>query len=510
MVNSHFMCGLRLTALLCLAVFVSSGQAAPNRCPAFSPDADPNKWTWMDADCVIRPPTDLSLILRRHKLWVKKHRAEIEHALSGKTAMITSDEMMSSDAEKDPLRADLHDATLIGLQLDRFVDLTGADLSGSNLAGADLSYSILIEANLQDATLTTAHLWGADLTGARLYRDKLYGAQFDYANLTRADLSNADLTWASLSNCKLKGASLFGANLSEAYFRESDLSEANLTQAKLWNTFFEPNTLPPIGTIARADGLETLRWWQWPSTPSSRTKGWFVENPYPILDLRKALHDAGYRSAEAKVNLAYFRRTQKWWQVPLFDWTCAWGVDWARPIWIVLALAVFCSALYWILLRRELCMRLSSPRLVLNSEVYKRRSRARRRSQLFVIARRNGRERKWPVGRNFGPMPWLCLPRPRCRRWFGRLLLDLMHSAFARLSWEIPLFLTAGLFSIMSVLNLGVQGLDLGRWFRLLHTRDFDLRARGSIRLLAGVQSVVSFLLLGLSAYNLLVGPIGE
>ena len=51
----------------------------------------------------------------------------------------------------------------------------------------------------------------------------------------------------------------------------------------------------------------------------------------------------------------------------------------------------------------------------------------------------------------------------------------------------------------MSVLNLGVQGLDLGRWIRLMQRREFDLRPRGSIRVLAGVQSIVSFMLLALA-----------
>ena len=49
---------------------------------------------------------------------------------------------------------------------------------------------------------------------------------------------------------------------------------------------------------------------------------------------------------------------------------------------------------------------------------------------------------------------------------------------------------------------LGIQGLDVGCWVRLMHTRDFDLQARGTIRLIAGIQSVLSFLLLALAALS--------
>jgi hypothetical protein len=41
---------------------------------------------------------------------------------------------------------------------------------------------------------------------------------------------------------------------------------------------------------------------------------------YPVRDLLKALREAHYREAEAEVNLANHRRTQRWWQIIVFDW----------------------------------------------------------------------------------------------------------------------------------------------------------------------------------------------
>jgi hypothetical protein len=54
----------------------------------------------------------------------------------------------------------------------------------------------------------------------------------------------------------------------------------------------------------------------------------------------------------------------------------------------------------------------------------------------------------------------------------------------------------------MGVVNLGVQGLDLGRWIRLMQRREFDLKARGTIRVVAGLQSVLSFALLALAVVS--------
>jgi hypothetical protein len=50
----------------------------------------------------------------------------------------------------------------------------------------------------------------------------------------------------------------------------------------------------------------------------------------------------------------------------------------------------------------------------------------------------------------------------------------------------------------MSVVNLGIQGLDFGRWIRMTHSREFDLKARGTVRTVSGLQAILSFALLAL------------
>jgi len=55
----------------------------------------------------------------------------------------------------------------------------------------------------------------------------------------------------------------------------------------------------------------------------------------------------------------------------------------------------------------------------------------------------------------------------------------------------------------MSVLNIGFRELNFGRWIRMMQPREFDIRARGWMRSISGVQSLlgVAFLALSLLSY---------
>jgi hypothetical protein len=55
------------------------------------------------------------------------------------------------------------------------------------------------------------------------------------------------------------------------------------------------------------------------------------------------------------------------------------------------------------------------------------------------------------------------------------------------------------LLSLMSVFNIGVQWLDIGRWIRMLQPRQFDIQARGWMRTVSGIQSLIGVALVALS-----------
>jgi len=61
---------------------------------------------------------------------------------------------------------------------------------------------------------------------------------------------------------------------------------------------------------------------------------------------------------------------------------------------------------------------------------------------------------------------------------------------------------TALLFSMMSVFNIGFNGFNGGLWIRMLQPREFDIRARGWMRIISGVQSLLGVGLLALAVLS--------
>ncbi len=58
---------------------------------------------------------------------------------------------------------------------------------------------------------------------------------------------------------------------------------------------------------------------------------------------------------------------------------------------------------------------------------------------------------------------------------------------------------TAALFSMISAFNIGFREVNLGRWIRLMQPREFDIKARGWLRVVSGLQSLASVYLLALA-----------
>jgi hypothetical protein len=58
---------------------------------------------------------------------------------------------------------------------------------------------------------------------------------------------------------------------------------------------------------------------------------------------------------------------------------------------------------------------------------------------------------------------------------------------------------TAFLFSLMSVFNIGFREFNFGRWIRMMQTREFDIGARGWMRTVSGIQSLLGVALVTLA-----------
>ena len=96
--------------------------------------------------------------------------------------------------------------------LEKDVDLSGKDVTGTVLIGANLK-----NANLADVDfLRGPDLSGTILTGANLANTHLVDADLSGKDLSGTNLSGADLRNADLSGTILTGANLQGADLRNA------------------------------------------------------------------------------------------------------------------------------------------------------------------------------------------------------------------------------------------------------------------------------------------------------
>jgi len=144
-----------------------------------------------------------------------------------------------------------------------------------------------------------------------------------------------------------------------------------------------------------------------------------------------------------------------------FDWTCEWGANWLRPLELIALLTMICSAVYSVGLRFG------------------------QRSSLYLVRQRKRNDKRKEMSR-----------RLRFRRPRPDSLADIR---FGAAGMAMRTYRTALLFSIMSVVNIGCREFNFGQWIRMLQPREFDIRARGWMRTVSGIQSLLGLALIALS-----------
>lgn len=73
----------------------------------------------------------------------------------------------------------------------------------------------------------------------------------------------------------------------------------------------------------------------------------------------------------------------------------------------------------------------------------------------------------------------------------GRHALQVIYRELGVLFW-------AGYFSLISAFDIGFPEINLGRWLRLLPRTEYELKAKGWARTVAGIQSLISLYLVTL------------
>ena len=398
------------------------------------------------------------------------------------------------------IRTDLSGARLGGANL-KGIDLSGADLSGANLNNTDLKEAILYKANLGGAKLS-----GADLSGAKLLEANLSGTNLNGANLGKASLVKADLSGASLSKANLNGAYLNKANLKGAYLSgldlketnlsganlsganlngadlkginlkridlsgadlsgadlsNTDLSGANLTKAiivksdlknaKTANTNFgfanyDPVTIPLKAYLGGIKGISSTHF----------NKG----NHSGLVTLRAALKEVGLRELEREATYAiesgktrYSQGPEKWFRLIFFEWTSSYGLNYERPVLILLCMLLPFAAVYY-----------------------------------FSIAG-YGSSRVYRVWSEERIEEGTASGKPE--RHIEPLTFGIRKNPLSILKFSIY-------FSILSAFHIGWRDLNVGNWITRLQPREYTLRARGWIKTVSGLQSLISIYLLAL------------
>jgi hypothetical protein len=233
----------------------------------------------------------------------------------------------------------------------------------------------------------------------------------------------------------------------------------------------------------------------------------YYSNPDALVQLRKQFEDLGFREQERKITYALKRREvelscQKCKSRKLseehesraivsssdsilancssfilnkvfFDWTCQFGMSPGRPLIVGLLLWFLCSLVYFACIHTP---GESGLYRIYGQSVGEDPSAQRRVKRISPPGKR----------RTLGPR-WLL-------QFFWRECLLLRTSMF---------------FSLMSAFNIGFRDINFGRWLRLLTRQEFDIKAVGWARVVAGWQSLISVYLIALWVLTYFGRPFG-
>jgi uncharacterized protein YjbI with pentapeptide repeats len=398
---------------------------------------------WNGVREIVPSPAALDNILKAHELWVQTF---------GQAGT----------------RADLSHYNLSNFNL-KGANLSGADLEGAYLAHADLTEALLGFHGLKNTQASNEpgmyllvappvlQVTVTDATGRTIStppavpgRTDLRGAEFWDAKLVHADLSGADLSNAVLRRADLSGVDLSGADLTGADFTGARLDGSNLSDSNMDGTLFEPVSVASIIGPESAKNLDRMR---------------YKTNPDALIEIRRRFQDEGLTKQERELTYALnLSQTQldsgveRWFRRVAFDLTCQYGMSPGRPLRIIaVGWAVF-SFLYIVLQHRGRHFRIEVRR------IYPSRKRVRE----FLM---------WPAPHH------VASKSKRVRAWFR----------FERRTVCAMMF-----FSLVNAFSLGYREFSVGQWLRMLTKRQYQLRAVGWVRSLAGVQSLASVYLFAL------------
>ncbi len=265
-------------------------------------------------------------------------------------------------------------------------------------------------------------------------------ADFSYARfIDKVNFKHVNFNGKTdFSSADLEEANLENVNLSNATLIGTNIKDAIFSGINLKRSQYEPYSSPHKGSLGWINGLTTV---------------WFKNGKQSgLVQLRAALKESGLRDLEREATYAiehwkahYEPWYKKWAKHLLFEWTCGYGLNYLQPLLILCGLVVVFSIPYSIAIKTR------------------------------------GPDGIWKV--------W---PRERVRRDLEGEELELIYRR------GLPVVGYAFYFSILSAFHIGWRDLNVGSWITRMQPREYTMKATGWVRVVSGVQSLISIYLLAL------------
>jgi hypothetical protein len=260
---------------------------------------------------------------------------------------------------------------------------------------------------------------------------------------------------------------------------KTDLKGAKFNNSDLKDVIFEPDSLPKPIDIAYAKNLDKMK---------------YLDNPDPLVVLRRSLYDAGFRKQAKFVNVSLQRHEGRLWKqktlilgnifkqiyiydygtnplIPissvfwhclgymepktlLFDYTCDYGTNlWKPSLEFVLIWAIF-SCIYLIFI------------------VF-----SNKRNGIYVVPRYSKKPPSENEKQEDGQIKWKKIVGEEIER---KTLVGLRMAMW---------------FSLTSGARLGFREFNPSHWLKLMLWREFEVKGKGWSRTLSGLQSLLSIVL---------------
>jgi len=251
-----------------------------------------------------------------------------------------------------------------------------------------------------------------------------------------------------------RGENCFADQRHSGTFSGATLDSGSFYKADISNVVFSPESLGAftMGHMIRAEGLDKL---------------FQDDRPEQIARLKTYFRDNCARQREREITCAINRQEQGFLKKALFDCPFKYGASLSRPFLFVAGIYILATVLYYILLR----FLRRGGMIFFGKEIVMLNGEARRESE--TINEYIEKVARLPIWRR------------------------------ERLGGEIKIIIMILTFSLISTFNLGFRDYDFARWLRLMWFHNVEFKADGAVRLIAGVQSLLSVLLmvLGLLFY---------